>query len=117
MNEKQLLKKYEKLITKIMDFCSVCYSNKSNDTFDEEYDNLIIQRDCFFQTHDELIYDIENGHFKNSFEAFGRTITPQENFEMWEKDFIRHELLIMEIQKYYNAVVLQNSGKPNYIYG
>ena len=100
-----------------MDFCSVCYSNKSNDTFDEEYDNLIIQRDCFFQTHDELIYDIENGHFKNSFEAFGRTITPQENFEMWEKDFIRHELLIMEIQKYYNAVVLQNSGKPNYIYG
>lgn len=117
MKEKQLLKRFEKLITKLMDFCSVCYSNKSNETFDEEYDNLIIQRDCFFQTHDELIYDIDEGYFKNSFEAYGRIITPQENFEMWEKSIIKHELLIKEIQNYYNAIVLQNSGKPNYIYG
>ena len=88
-----------------MDFCSVCYSNKSNDTFDEEYDNLIIQRDCFFQTHDELIYDIENGHFKNSFEAFGRTITPQEDLHKMYIMYAQSEVSIKEIKKEVNKLI------------
>ena len=115
MNEKQLLKKFEKLINRMSELVSICHTTKSNDLFDREYDSLYIQMDNIYITHDELIYDIDEGYFKNSRKNpyhKNRYVEPKETFEYWEKTINEHEIMVNKIKNYYNAV-----KDLKYIYG
>ena len=115
MNEKQLLKRFEKVINQMSKLVSVCYTNKSNYLFDREYDDLSIQMDNFYITHDELIYDIDEGYFKKSYKnPYHKTryVEPKETFEYWEKTIKKHEVMVNKIKDYYNAV-----KDLEYIYG
>ena len=57
----QLLAFAKKIGNKFYDLHGLCYSDKSNNVFDQENDALIDQRDCFYQyLVNELSHDIEN---------------------------------------------------------
>jgi len=115
MNEKQLLKKFEKLTNRMSKLVSICYSTKSNYIFDREYDSLYIQMNNIYITHDELINDIDEGYFKNSYQNpynKDKYIQPKETFEYWDKTINEHEIMVNKIKNYYNAV-----KDLKYIYG
>ena len=58
---KELLAFANRINNKFNDLHGLCYSDKSNNIFDQENDALIDQRDCFYlYIVDELEDDIEN---------------------------------------------------------
>ena len=98
---KQLLAFAKKIGNKFYDLNGLCYSDKSNNIFDEENDSLIDQRDCFYQyLVSELKSDIENDCV---------------NFDYYNKELNANWDLCNQIEKYFQAVT--QTKRPDYIYG
>ena len=97
----QLLAFAKKINNKFHDLHGLCYSDKSNDIFDQENDALIDQRDCFYQYFvDELEDDIENDCV---------------NIDYYNRELNKNWDLCNQIEKYFQAVT--QTPRPEYIYG
>ena len=98
---KELLEFAYKIQTRLEDLHGLCYSEKSNNVFDQENDALVDQKQCFYHyTLPELESCIEDDYIQ--LESWNK-----ESNEVWE--------MCEEIQKYFDAVT--QTPRPDYIYG
>ena len=98
---KELLAFANRINDKFHDLHGLCYSDKSNNIFDQENDSLIDQRDCFYlYIVDELEDDIENDCV---------------NLEYYNRELNKNWDLCNQIEKYFQAVT--QTPRPDYIYG
>ncbi len=95
----------DKILDKYWKYYKFIYSEKSNETFDEEHDGIYYNIQGFNETYNELHEDLENAEEVLSPMAIRKWIS------LLEEDM----KCATEIEKYYNAVV--KAKKPNYIYG
>ena len=98
---KELLKFAIKIQNRLGDLHGLCYSEKSNNVFDQENDALVDQMQCFYHyTLPELEDDIENDCV---------------NFKGWNKELNEVWEMCEQIQKYFDAVT--QTPRPDYMYG
>lgn len=95
----------DKILDKYWKYYKFIYSDKSNETFDEEHDGIYYNIQGFNETYNELHEDLENA------EEVLSPMAIEKWFSLLEEDM----KCANEIAKYYNAVV--RAKKPNYIYG
>ena len=99
INHKDLVKKAKTILKTYIKYQNVCYSDKSNATFDLEYDALQSQVEYFYIDYEDLLYEIENDCVETG----------------WDKHLEANMKSAKGIEAYYNAVT--NSPPPYYIYG
>ena len=98
---KELLKFAFKIHNRLGDLHGLCYSEKSNNVFDQENDALVDQMECFYHyTLLELESCIEDDYVQ---------------LDSWNKELNEVWEMCEQIQKYFDAVT--QTPRPDYIYG
>ena len=95
----ELIQLAKKILKIYIQYQNICYSKKSNKTFDLEYDAIQCQTECFYLEYENLLYEIENDCVESG----------------WKKHLNQDLKCANEIEEYFNA--LTKSPRPKYIYG